>query len=92
MSILVRFHPANLTAEKYDEIQTKLDAAGWPPEGLEHHVCFDTGSGLTVSEIWGSRELFQVWGETVLPILTEGGIEMSGEPEIHEVYRQSGPS
>lgn len=92
MSILVRFHPANLTAEKYDEIQTQLDAAGFPPEGLEHHVCFDTGSGLTVSEIWSSREPFQAWGETLLPVLAESGIEMGAEPEVFEVYRQSGPS
>jgi hypothetical protein len=91
MSILVRFHPANLTPELYEELQPKLDDAGFPADGLEYHVCFDTGSGLTVSEIWSSREQFEAWGQTLVPILTEGGIEFGGEPEVLEVYRTAAP-
>ena len=42
MSILVRFSPANLTREKYDESVRRLEAAGaWPnPAGMEVHVLF----------------------------------------------------
>ena len=37
MSIVVRFHPTNLTKEKYDESVQLLEEAGaWPPEGLEY--------------------------------------------------------
>jgi len=46
MSIVVRFSPANLTAEKYDESTRKLEEAGvdFPPEGLDYHVCFGGSS------------------------------------------------
>ena len=86
MSILARFHPANLTAEKYDETHPKVEEAGFPPDGLDYHVCFGADGDLTVSEVWDSREQLEAWGEKVMPILTEAGIEFSGEPEVFEVH------
>jgi hypothetical protein len=86
MSIVVRFHPANLTAEKYDESHPKLEEAGFPADGLDYHVCFGSGDDLTVSEIWDSREQFEAWGEKLMPLLTEFGIEFSAEPEVFEVH------
>jgi hypothetical protein len=87
MSLVVRFRPANLTAEKYDESHPKVEAAGFPPEGLDYHVCFGSGDGnLMVSEIWDSREQLEAWGEKLMPILTEAGIEFSGPPEVFEVH------
>ena len=86
MSIVVRFHPANLTAERYDESHPKVEAAGFPPDGLDYHVCFGSAENLTVSEIWDSREQFEAWGEKLMPVLTEAGIEFSGEPEVFEVH------
>ncbi|MEA2346801.1 MAG: hypothetical protein QOG62_588, partial [Thermoleophilaceae bacterium] len=86
MSILVRYHPANLTAEKYDESHPKVEEAGFPPAGLQVHVCFGSPDNLTVSEIWESREQMQAWGETVMPLLAGFGIEFGGEPEILEVH------
>jgi hypothetical protein len=86
MSIVVRFHPANLTAEKYDESHPKIEEAGFPPEGLDYHVCFGPADDLRVSEIWDSREQLEAWGEKLMPILTESGIEFSGAPEVFEVH------
>jgi hypothetical protein len=86
MSIVVRYHPTNLTAEKYDESHPKVEEAGFPPEGLDYHVAFGSGESLTVSEIWDSREQLQAWGEKLMPVLTEFGIEFSGEPEVFEVH------
>ena len=86
MSIVVRFHPSNLTAEKYDESHPKVEEAGFPPDGLDLHVCFGSGGNLTVSEVWDSREQFEAWGEKLMPVLTESGIEFSGEPEVFEVH------
>ena len=42
MSIVVRYHPAGLTTQQYDESTRKLEEAGvkWPAEGLDYHVCF----------------------------------------------------
>ena len=85
MSIVVRFHPANLTAEKYDATNSKVEEVGFPPEGLDYHVCFGSPGNLMVSEIWDSREQFEAWGEKLMPVLTEAGIEFSGPPEVFEV-------
>jgi hypothetical protein len=86
MSIVVRFSPANLTAEKYDESVQRLEAEGlWPVDGCDYHVCFGSDGNLKVSEIWDSREQLEAFGEKLMPILSEAGIEFSGEPEIFEV-------
>ena len=86
MSIVVRFHPSNLTAELYDESHPKVEEAGFPPEGLDYHVAFGSPDNLTVSEIWDSREQFEAFGEKLMPVLTEAGIEFSGAPEVFEVH------
>lgn len=92
MSILVRFTPADLTAEKYDESVRKLEeAGGWPsPDGLEYHVCFGSDENLNVSEIWGSMEQFEAHGEKLMPILAEVGIQ-AGEPQFIDVYASVRP-
>ena len=88
MSIVVRFTPANMTAEQYDEGTRKLEEAGieFPPEGMDYHVCFGSEGDLRVSEIWDSREQFQAFGERLMPVLQEAGIQFSGEPEVFEVH------
>jgi hypothetical protein len=86
MSIVVRFHPTNLTAEKYDESHPKVQEAGFPPDGLDYHVAFGPADDLRVSEIWNSREQLEAWGEKLMPILTEFGVEFSGAPEVFEVH------
>jgi hypothetical protein len=40
-----------------------------------------------VSEIWDSREQMDAFGERLMPLLSEVGIEFSGEPEIFEVHK-----
>ncbi len=86
MSIVVRFKPTNVTREKYDESLRRIkDAGEWPPDGMDYHVLFGSADDLRVSEIWDSREQFQAFGERLMPILTDIGIEFSGEPEIFEV-------
>jgi hypothetical protein len=89
MSIVVRFKPSNLTAEKYDETNHTIEEAGveFPPEGLDYHVCFGSPGNLTVSEIWDSREQFEAYGERLMPVLAKAGIEFSGEPEVFDVHR-----
>lgn len=87
MSIVVRFNPQGLTREKYDESVRRLEAVGaWPnPPGMEVHVLFGEEGNLRVSEIWGSQEQLRAFGEQLMPILTDIGVEFSGEPEIFEV-------
>jgi hypothetical protein len=87
MSVVVRFSPANLTAEKYDESVRRLEAEGlWPVDGCDYHVCFGSDGNLKVSEIWDSREQLETFGEKLMPVLSQAGIDFSGEPEIFEVH------
>jgi hypothetical protein len=88
MSIVVRHQPAGLTAEKYDATTEKLEAAGvtWPPDGLDHHICFGADGDLRVSEVWDSREQWEAFSEQLMPVLADSGIDVAGEPEIFEVH------
>ena len=88
MSIVVRFSPTNLTAEKYDESIRRHQEAGiaLPPDGMDYHVCFGSEGSLRVSEIWDSREQLEAYGEQLMPILADVGIELSSEPEVLEVH------
>jgi hypothetical protein len=86
MSVLARFTPTALTAEQYDESIRKLEESGdFPPDGLDYHVCFGTDGELRVSEIWDSREQFEAFGEKLMPILEEVGIE-PGQPELIDIH------
>jgi hypothetical protein len=87
MSIVVRFQPTSLTSEQYDESLRRLEEGGaFPPDGLDYHVCFGSEGSLRVSEIWDSREQFDAFGERLMPLLKEVGIELSGEPEMLEIH------
>lgn len=86
MSVVVRFAPKSLTAEQYDESVRRMEESGdFPPEGMDYHVCFGTDGNLRVSEIWDSREQLEAFGEVLMPMLADIGIE-PGEPEVLEVH------
>jgi hypothetical protein len=87
MSIVVRFNPTNVDRAKYDESVRRLNEAGlWPnPDGLELHVAFGADDNMRVSEIWSSKEQFLAFGEKLMPILSDIGIDFSGEPEVFQV-------
>ena len=88
MSIVVRFQPTSLTGEQYDESLRRLEeSGGFPPDGLDYHVCFGSEGNLRVSEIWASREQLESFGERLMPLLADVGIQFSGEPEIFEVHK-----
>jgi hypothetical protein len=91
MSVLYRFAPASATIEQYDESVRRLEEAGEiPADGLDLHVCFLVDGNVRVSEIWDSREQFEAFGEKLMPVLADTGIE-PGEPEqleIHNIIRR----
>jgi hypothetical protein len=86
VSVLIRFAPASLTAQQYDETVRRLEEAGhFPPDGLDYHVCFGSDGNLRVSEIWDSREQLDAFGERLRPVLEDAGID-PGEPELLEIH------
>jgi hypothetical protein len=92
MSILIRFEPAtSVSTDQYDETIRRLEDAGdFPPDGLDYHAAFIVDGQLRVSEVWDSEEKFQAFGERLMPILSDVGID-PGEPtqaEIHNVIKR----
>jgi hypothetical protein len=87
-SVLARFTAAPaVTTEQYDETLRRLEKLGsWPPEGLAYHVAFRSEGNFRVSEIWDSREQFDSFGERLMPVLKDVGIELSGKPEMLEIH------
>ena len=45
MSIVVRFHTADMTRTQYESVKSALEQSGtWPPPGCQVHVCLATGT------------------------------------------------
>ena len=87
MSIVVRFAPDGTTTEQYEQVLRRLEeSGGWPPDGMEFHVAFGSPDDLLISEIWDSREQFEAFGQRLMPLLSEAGIETSSEPMVFEVH------
>ena len=87
MSVLIRFTPTSpTTTEQYDETIRRLQEAGdFPPDGMDYHVCFLSDGNVRVSEIWDSQEQLDAFGERLMPLLAEVGID-PGTPEVLEIH------
>ena len=86
MSVLARLTAPGTTTERYEEVIRRLEGTGdFPPDGLEYHVCFLADGDVRVSEIWDSLEQFQAFGERLMPVLAEAGID-PGQPEMFEIH------
>lgn len=88
MSILARFMPASaVTTQQYDESIRRLEESGdWPPDGLDYHVAFGSEGNFRVSEVWDSREQLEAFGERLMPLLADIGVELVGPPELLEIH------
>ncbi len=87
-SVLARFTAApGVTTEQYDETLRRLEKSGdWLPDGLEYHVAFRSNGTLRVSEIWDSQKQLDAFGERLMPVLKDVGIELAGKPEVLEIH------
>jgi len=87
VAIAVYFHPKGMTLDQFNETHRRLaDAGAAEPEGRIHHSCFGDDGELMVYDIWESPETFQAFGQTMMPILAEVGVD-AGEPSIMAVHR-----
>ncbi len=86
MPYVVRFTPTSLNAARYDDTIQRLAAAGaGNPQGRNFHVAFGDPNELRVSDIWDTRENFESFGATLMPILESVGVD-PGTPDIIEIY------
>jgi hypothetical protein len=76
------------TQEKYDTTLGQLEDAGaGAPDGRISHVALETNGEIQVFDIWESREAFEAFGATLIPILSAAGIELN-EPMVARVHNE----
>jgi hypothetical protein len=86
MAIVTKFSVTGMNSEKYEEALSRLQAAGaGAPPGRLYHVSYGSPDDLQVIDVYDSPQSFETFGQTLVPILTELGIQ--AQPEISEVYR-----
>lgn len=93
MAIGVYFNFPNASLDQYDEACRRLNngeplraLSDWPGGGcLEHSAWGEESGNLSVFDVWESPEAFQAFGEKLMPILAEVGIE-AAEPHIVELH------
>ena len=90
MAIAAYFHPKNMTLKQFSGIHQRLEEAGAEPNPHRlHHSCFGGDGDLMVYDIWDSPESFQTFGEVLMPILAEMGVD-PGEPPYAASQDQPG--
>jgi len=86
MAFAIAFKPASMNAAQYDETIRRLAAAGaGAPKGRLYHACHGEGSDLRVVDVWESMETFEKFGQTLMPILKEIGVD-PGTPDIRPIH------
>jgi hypothetical protein len=86
MAIGIYFAPVSMTTDLYDQCVRMLEerGAGKPP-GRLYHACFGDKSKLAVFDVWDSQESFDRFGQTLMPILKELGID-SAAPQVMPIH------
>jgi hypothetical protein len=90
--VVAVFQEPNFTQAQYEESVRRVTGgksrvespADWPVEGLLAHIAGEGENGFRVVDVWESEEAFRRFGETLIPILQELGIE--GQPEIYAAH------
>lgn len=92
MPVVAVMQSPTFTKDRYEETVRLLapdksqlqSPADWPVDGLLAHIAGEGPSGFRVVDVWESEEAFQRFGEQLLPVLAQAGIE--GEPEIYPAH------
>lgn len=86
MAIGIYFAVQGMSPDAYDEVMQQLAAAGQgAPAGRSYHAAFAAEGGLHVFDVWDSEESFSAFGETLIPILMQAGVD-PGEPMISPIH------
>jgi hypothetical protein len=90
--VVAIFQSPSFTQEKYEKTVAKVSGgksrvespSDWPVEGLLAHIAGQGENGFRVVDVWESEEAFNRFGETLMPILEEIGVE--GRPEVYPTH------
>ena len=92
MPVVAVFQSPTLTQELYEETVRRLvpgrerleSPSDWPVEGLLAHIAGPGENGFRVVDVWESEDAFRRFGETLMPMLQEVGVE--GQPDIYPAH------
>ena len=86
MALAVSFKPSSFTPQRYDQTIKALEAAGaGAPPGRLYHCAFEADGLIEVVDVWESQETFEAFGATLVPIMTELGVD-PGAPQVSPVH------
>jgi hypothetical protein len=90
MPLITHFAVTGMDDKKYAEVLRRLEAAGQgTPRGRLHHTCYGTKDSLVVVDIYDTKQNFENFGQTLVPILASLGIVAKPEvQEVHNIIRQ----
>jgi hypothetical protein len=92
MAVVLVHQGQGVTRENYEETIRRLTGgksrlespSDWPVEGLLVHAAGEADGGFRIVDVWESEEAARRFGETLIPILQEVGIE--AEPEMYPAH------
>ncbi len=92
MPVVAVFQDPSLTQERYEESVRRLTGgrsrlespSDWPTAGLLAHIAGPAEGGFRVVDVWESEEAFRRFGEALMPILQEIGVE--GAPDVYPAH------
>jgi hypothetical protein len=86
MALGFYFNSGSFSPSQYDEAIKRLaDAGAGAPAGRRHHVALESGDNIQVFDVWESQQAFDAFGATLLPILSDLGVD-PGKPMVTPVH------
>ncbi|CAN5574407.1 hypothetical protein BH18ACT8_BH18ACT8_11640 [soil metagenome] len=91
MPVVLVHEGPTVTKERYEETVRRLTdgkglktPADWPIEGLLVHTAGQGESGFRVVDVWESEDACRQFGERLMPILQEVGIQ--DQPQVYPAH------
>jgi hypothetical protein len=86
MALGIYFVHEGFTPEKYDEAIKQLNDAGQgSPKGRSSHFALESDGAIQIFDVWESQEDFDAFGKTLVPILSNLGVQL-GAPSVAIIY------
>ena len=86
MALGFYFNPSSFSPSTYDEVISRLEAAGaGAPAGRLYHAALEGDGQIQVFDVWDSQESFEAFGATLLPIMGALGAD-PGQPMVSPVH------
>lgn len=86
MALGIYFMHGGFTPEKYSQTISRLaDAGQGSPKGRTYHFALESEGMIQVFDVWESHDEFHAFGEVLMPILTDLGVDV-GEPMVATIH------